>query len=116
MSKKELFDLTQITEMLGDEEEVKRMVAIFVESTPVSLHDMNEGFKDDDAEKLARNAHKMKASLDILKINALYDDVRKIDKKQKVEDISQQELKQIIKNMNSVLEQVFSDLQEKFSL
>ncbi len=112
----ELFNLTQITEMLGDDEEVKRMVGIFVESTPESLHDMNEGFKEDDAEKLARNAHKMKASLDILKINALYDDVRRIDKKNKVEDIPQKELEGIINNMNSILEHVFSDLKQKFKL
>ncbi|MCF8365335.1 MAG: Hpt domain-containing protein [Bacteroidales bacterium] len=116
MTNEKLYDLSMIRDMLGEEEEVKNMIGIFVESTPVSLHDMNEGFKEDNADKLARNAHKMKASLDMLKINSLYDDVRKIDKDFKVEDIPQNELEEIIKKMNSVLELVFKKLKEEFKL
>jgi len=116
MKEEKLYDLTMIRDMLGDEDEVRNMIGIFVESTPVSLHDMNEGFKEDDADKLARNAHKMKASLDMLKINSLYDDVRKIDKDFKVEDIPQDDLDAIIKKMNTELEKVFEKLKEEFKL
>lgn len=116
MNDEKIYDLTMIRDMLGEEEEVRNMIGIFVESTPVSLNDMNEGFKDDNADQLARNAHKMKASLDMLKINQLYDDVRKIDKDFKVEDIPQDELEEIIKKMNSVLENVFEKLKEEFKL
>ncbi len=116
MNNGKLYDITSIREMLGDEEEVKRMMTIFLESTPVSLHDMNEGFKEDDADKLARNAHKMKASLDMLKVNELYDDVRKIDKDFKVEEIPQDQLEAIVEKMNTVLEKVFEQLREEFKL
>ena len=116
MNTEKLYDITSIREMLGDEEEVKRMMSIFLESTPVSLQDMNEGLRDDDADKLARNAHKMKASLDMLKVNDLYDDVRKIDKDFKVEEIPQDQLETIVEKMNSVLEQVFDQLREEFKL
>lgn len=116
MSSEKSYDITSIREMLGDEEEVKRMMAIFLESTPISLQDMNDGLKENDADKLARNAHKMKASLDMLKVNDLYDDVRKIDKDFKVEDIPQDELEVIVEKMNSVLEKVFDQLREEFKL
>jgi HPt (histidine-containing phosphotransfer) domain-containing protein len=116
MSTEKLYDITSIREMLGDEEEVKRMMAIFLESTPISLQDMNDGFKEDDADKLARNAHKMKASLDMLKVNDLYEVVRKIDKDFKVEEIPQDELEEIVAKMNSVLEKVFEQLKEEFKL
>lgn len=116
MTDEKLYDLSMIRDMLGDEDEVRNMIGIFVESTPVSLHDMNEGFKEDNADKLARNAHKMKASLDMLKINSLYDDVRKIDKDFKVEEIPQNDLEEIIRKMNSVLELVFVKLKEEFRL
>jgi HPt (histidine-containing phosphotransfer) domain-containing protein len=116
MNEEKLYNLTMIREMLGDEDEVKNMIRIFVESTPVSLNDLNEGFKEDNADKLARNAHKMKASLDMLKIDSLYDVVRKIDKDFKVEDIPQNELEEVVKEMNSVLEKVFINLKDEFNL
>lgn len=116
MNKVKLYDITSIREMLGDDEEVKSMMSIFLESTPVSLHDMNEGFKEDDTDKLARNAHKMKASLDMLKVNDLYDIVRKIDKDYKVEEIPQDQLELIVGKMNTVLEKVFEQLREEFKL
>lgn len=116
MTNEKLYDLSMIREMLGDDDEIKRMISIFLESTPVSLHDMNEGFTEDDADKLARNAHKMKASLDMLKVNDLYDDVRKIDKDYKVEEIPQDQLEAVIQKMNTVLEKVFEQLREEFNL
>ncbi len=116
MNSEKLYDITSIREMLGDEEEVKRMMGIFLESTPVSLQDMNEGFREDDADKLARNAHKMKASLDMLKVNELYEVVRKIDKDFKVEEIPQDQLEEIVEKMNTVLEKVFEQLREEFKL
>lgn len=116
MNKEKLFDLSQISEMLGDEEELRRMVGVFVESTPVSLNDMNEGFKDNDAEKVASNAHKMKASLDLLKIDSLYEIIRKIDKKPKVENIAQQELIEVVEKINIVLEEVFDVLKKDYNL
>lgn len=116
MTTKKLYDITSIKEMLGDDEEVKHMMSIFLESTPISLQDMNEGLRDNDADKLARNAHKMKASLDMLKVNDLYDDVRKIDKDFKVEEIPQDQLETIVGKMNTVLEKVFEQLREEFNL
>lgn len=116
MANEKLYDITMIREMLGDDEEIKRMIAIFLESTPVSLNDMNEGFREDDADKLARNAHKMKSSLDMLKVNDLYDDVRKIDKEYKVQEIPQEDLEVIVKKMNALLEEVFEQLREEFKL
>lgn len=116
MTNEKLYDVTMIRDMLGDEDELRRMIGIFLESTPVSLNDMNEGFHEDDADKLASNAHKMKASLDMLKVNDLYDDVRKIDKEHKVQEIRQDQLDVIVKKMNAILEKVFEKLREEFKL
>lgn len=116
MTNDKLYDITMIRDMLGDDRELRRMIGIFLESTPVSLNDLNEGFREDDADKIARNAHKMKSSLDMLRVIDLHNDVRKVDKEHKVEDIPQVELEAIVTKMNVVLEEVFEQLREEFNL
>jgi len=110
MKNTKLFDLSFVSDMLGNEDELNNLIHIFVETTTLSLQTMNEGFKENNSEKIAFHAHKMKASLDTLKIQNLYDDVRKIDKKFKVEEMPHVELQKIVEKMNSVLEEVFLQL------
>jgi HPt (histidine-containing phosphotransfer) domain-containing protein len=117
MPDNKLYDLGKLNEMLGDDaEEVRNLLNIFVSITPVSLQSMNEGYEEDDAKKIATYAHKMKASLAILDIDALFDIVRKIDKQDKVEDIRQEELDKIISTMNQVINEVIDQLREEYQL
>ncbi len=117
MPDNKLYDLKKLYEMLGDDdEEVKNLLNVFVTTTPVSLQSMNEGYEEDDAKKIATYAHKMKASLAILDIDSLHDIVRKIDKQEKVEDIGQEELDQIIATMNQVINDVIDQLTDEYHL
>jgi HPt (histidine-containing phosphotransfer) domain-containing protein len=112
MSEKKYFDLKNIKEMLGDDEVVKYMLQVFVESTPETLEELNQAYQQSNHDQLARSAHKMKASLDILKIDQLYDVVRTIDKDFKVKEMSKSDLDYAVNEMNRVLNLVFSQLKE----
>lgn len=111
-----LYDITMIRDMIGDDDELRHMIGIFLKSTPGSLSDFNDGYSENNADKIALNAHKMKSSLDMLGIKKLHDDIRKIDKDDKVREISPIELDAIIQKMNAVLEKVFEQLREEFNL
>ncbi len=110
-----LYDTSTLKEMVGDDEEVERLLKLFLESTPEILAELNQGYEKGNIEQTARNAHKMKASLDMLKIRPLYDVIRKVDKPYKVEQNSK-EMPDLVKTINSTLNTVFEQIRKDYSL
>jgi len=110
-----LCDLSQLIEIVGDDDGLQKMVGIFVESTPRILNELNENFKSGNLEMVAQNAHKMKASIDMMNIKSLSQIIRKIDKYEKVIE-NQAELNEIIKIINLTLDKVFVELKKEYSL
>jgi HPt (histidine-containing phosphotransfer) domain-containing protein len=115
MCTKKLYNLSQLIEVVGDKDGLQKMVTIFVESTPRILNEMNENFRNNCLDLVAQNAHKMKASIDMMNIASLYDVIRKIDKSEKVIE-NQSELNELIETVNTTLNQVFTDLKKEFAL
>jgi HPt (histidine-containing phosphotransfer) domain-containing protein len=115
MEGKKFFDLSEVKNIVGDDiATVRHLLQVFVDSTPETLDELNQAHLLNNHEELARNAHKMKPSLDLLKIDRLYNVVRAIDKKDKVEKISPNELKAAVDEMNAVLRVVFSQIKQEF--
>jgi HPt (histidine-containing phosphotransfer) domain-containing protein len=115
MKTNKLYDLTQLIDIVGDEEGLQKMVTIFVESTPRIMDDLNENLLTNNFEMIAHNAHKMKASIDMMKIVSLHDVIRKIDKPEKVLE-NKTDLKEIVGFIKITLDSVFADLKKEFSL
>ena len=115
MKTNKLYDLTQLIDIVGDNDGLLKMVNIFVESTPRILDEMNENYRNSNLEMVALNAHKLKASIDMMRVTALQEVIRKIDKSEKVIQ-HQAELTEIISFINTTLDQVFADLKKEYSL
>lgn len=114
MEEKILFDLSEVKNILGDDADtLKHMLQVFVDSTPETLADLNEAHLRNNHDELARSAHKMKPSLDLLKIDRLYNVVRTIDKKDKVEKLTPAELQSAVEEMNNVLNIVFTQMKQQ---
>ena len=110
----QLYDLTFLRQMLPNETDTVQMIEIFITSTPVIVADINEACQQRDDDKLAKNAHQLKPSLDLIGIVSLKDEIRKIDKLNKVQQLSDGELRAIVDNLNNVLRKVFDQLHEEF--
>ncbi len=113
MKTNKLYDLTQLIEIVGPDDGLQKMVAIFVESTPKILDELKENFLNNNLEMVAHNAHKMKASIDMMKIVSLHDVIRKIDKPEKVIE-NKADLNEIIQYLTVILNRVFSDLRQQY--
>lgn len=109
MSTEKLYDLSQLSLIMGDGEGIRMMLNIFLESTPKILEELNDGFAANDIEKISRSAHKLKASLDMMKIETLYNTIRKVDRHENVVS-NMDQLPSIIEKINSTLDVVFSQL------
>lgn len=112
MSAQKLYDLTMLIGMIGEEEGLQLMLNIFLESTPKILEELNNSYAKKDFETLAKNGHKLKASLDMMKINSLYDVIRQIDKHEKTL-ANKENLEQIINQINATLGEVFVQLKQE---
>jgi HPt (histidine-containing phosphotransfer) domain-containing protein len=112
MSAQKLYDLTMLIGMIGEEEGLQLMLNIFLESTPKILEELNDSYEKRDFETLAKNGHKLKASLDMMKISSLYDVIRLIDKHEKV-NANKNHLDAIIQQINATLGEVFVQLKQE---
>jgi CheY-like chemotaxis protein len=75
-----LYDLELVKEISGgDETFVKSMVVLFLQTVPVSLDDLQSACNDQNWEQTGRVAHKLKSTIDSMKIAPLKDVIRKIE-------------------------------------
>ncbi len=63
----------------GDKEFARKIIVIFQETMPALLDELVKGAADEQAEVVARTAHKMKSNIDLLGINTLKEVIRKLE-------------------------------------
>ncbi len=110
-----LYSLSALNELVGDEEEIRKLLLIFLESTPEMLDDLNRAYDERNIEQLAKSAHKMKTSIDMLRISNLKDIIRRIDKPEKIGRVDG-EVSTIVSTINSTLHQVFEQVRQNHRL
>jgi HPt (histidine-containing phosphotransfer) domain-containing protein len=104
------FDLDHLIDAVGDGEDLIRMLTIFVESTPKILRELNKSYIDYDFNGIADSAHKLKATVDMLRIEELTEVVREMDKLSAVR-FNQHKLPQLVSKTNQVMDQVLKEIQ-----
>ena len=76
-----MYDLSQLIAISnGNELFVKKMVGIFCDQTPVMLKVMLDAYHANDLKKMGEIAHKIKPSVDNLKIISVTQKIREIEK------------------------------------
>ncbi|MCF8235174.1 MAG: Hpt domain-containing protein [Bacteroidales bacterium] len=112
----EKYNLEGIRQFVGeDEAAMKEMVGIFAESVPRSLQELNDGFEQNDLEKVGHYAHKLKSSIDILNIHDLKTDIRALEKLAK-EKNERGKISPLLKKTNYILKKVLVELKNETSL
>ena len=109
------YNLDQLIDAVGDGEDLQRMLTIFIESTPKILNGINYSYIENDLDDLAGHAHKLKATIDMLKISELQDLIRKIDRVSSILE-NQYELPHMINKVNNIMHQVMSEIQRTYLL
>ncbi len=101
-----LYDLSKLVEMSrGNEEFVQKMLHLFIENIPISIQQMRHALSLKDMESIKQLAHKLKPTIDSIKINLITKDIRDLEK-MAVSEVPEEELVQTINHVTSVLEEV----------
>ena len=111
-----LYDLSLI-EAMGkkDFDFVREVVGMFLESIPVDIKQLNEAFVNKDAKLFGHVAHKLKSTIDTLGILSVSETIRQVEATDILDFASDQTLQQEVNKITSVLTQVYSELNEKYS-
>jgi PAS domain S-box-containing protein len=110
-----MYDLSGIEEIgKGNAAFVNKMIVLFCEQTPLAVSEMKNAFEANDLEKVGALAHKLKPSIDNLKITALRQVIRDIEKSGK-EKNNTSELKTQILVTEEIIAKTVSMLKQELS-
>jgi CheY-like chemotaxis protein/HPt (histidine-containing phosphotransfer) domain-containing protein len=99
-----LYDLSIIEAVSGgDEEFVKKMVELFIETVPMNLQELNTFVDRKNWDMVSKLAHKLKSTLDSMGIQALKHDVRTVEMTAKNNE-AVENIPVLVKRMNLVVE------------
>ncbi len=75
-----LYDLTYLeSASVDDKEFIKKLVSMFIEIMPESLHELNEAANIKDIKQVRKSAHKMKSSIELMGIHSLKDTIKTLE-------------------------------------
>ncbi len=113
---KKLYDLTMVRAVSGgDEGFIKKMIHLFIETVPPSLHDLKEASSEKQWEKVGKVAHKLKSTIDSMGIESLKEDIRNVEANGK----HQQDIEAIpplIQKIDTIVINCIQQLKTDFSL
>jgi len=110
-----LYDLSSVRRLAHNNEAfVQRLVAIFIQTTPPCVQDLEKHLAANDWEALSAAAHHLKSSLDGLQIRPLHTPIRQLEAC-KSTPANLGEVEKLVARVRTVTEQVIADLQTKYS-
>ncbi|MCD4697307.1 MAG: Hpt domain-containing protein [Bacteroidales bacterium] len=113
MDSKRLFDLTNLTEMLGDDKKaILQMVKIFLQATPESLNELNKCYEKNDLQGVSKLAHKLKSSVDIFSVKDIKQDIRRLENNTR-DNINLDEVPELVERINSILSTAIQQVEEE---
>jgi CheY-like chemotaxis protein/HPt (histidine-containing phosphotransfer) domain-containing protein len=108
----QLYDLRALEEIgKGNSAFINKMINLFCDQTPETVQQMKEAFENGQLEKMGALAHKIKPSIDNLKIKKLREVIREIEKTGKEKKITE-ELKQQIELTETTIQEVIRQLRK----
>lgn len=79
MSEK-LYDLSMVEEIAGGNEEfVKQMIEVFLETVPESIELINKYYNENDLLNLKKEAHKLKSTISTVQVPSFIDKIKQME-------------------------------------
>jgi len=111
-----LYDLSQFSSMAkGNKVFIKNFVNVFLQSTPPIVNELKTALKNNNGEELSRAAHKLKSTIDTLKIKSIKEDIRVLEN-ESATTIDLQRFLPVLNKIESTLNIVHDKLKEEFSI
>ncbi|MDX2303886.1 MAG: PAS domain S-box protein [Microscillaceae bacterium] len=110
-----LYDLSKFEKSFKNRDTIINLIQIFLEETPGLLREINTNYSQGELIQVAYHAHTLKASLDLLQIESLSEDIRTIEKLAKAQE-NDETLGSLIEKLNQVCMTLFEQLNQEVLL
>ncbi|MBC7904241.1 MAG: Hpt domain-containing protein, partial [Gemmatimonadaceae bacterium] len=111
-----LYDLTMVRSVSGgDESFLKKMVELFIETVPPGVNDLKQATVSEEWDKVGKQAHKLKSTIDSMGIESLKQDIRTVEANGK-HQLNTEVIPGLVNRVDNVLAQVIDALKKDFSL
>ena len=115
MPEGKLYDLTMIKEIAhGNNDFVKKMMQLFLDTIPPALSEMNQHIADANWPSFGAVAHKIKPSIDTMGIDLLKEDIRTLEKNGK-DSINLDDIQPLMNKLELVIGRIFDQLREEMA-
>jgi HPt (histidine-containing phosphotransfer) domain-containing protein len=106
-----LYDLTMVQSVSGgDEGFIKKMVALFIETVPQNVQELNKGLEAENWDQVGKMAHKLKSTVDSMGIHSIRQDIRTVESNAKHKE-SLDQIPQLVKRIETVIDRCIGQLQ-----
>jgi signal transduction histidine kinase/CheY-like chemotaxis protein len=96
----------------GNDDFVRKMINVFLESTPPAIEQIQEAFDKGDFKTVSATAHRIKSSINNMGIGSIKDEIREIEKLA-LEEPSSPDLAHCINKVENILSEVFTRLKKE---
>jgi HPt (histidine-containing phosphotransfer) domain-containing protein len=111
--KDKLYDLSNLLEISrGNDAFVKKMIQLFVDQIPTAVEGMNKAFAEGDFPTLKAIAHRIKPSVENMRIGNMYQEIRQIEQLA-MEDTSSTQLPGLLEHASAVLIEAIDQMREE---
>lgn len=110
-----LYNLSKMADLSrGDQSFVQKMVDIFIEHTPITVHEMNAAFLEKDYLKISKLAHRLKPSIANMGIQKLVHVLRDLEIEAKSDSVDHLKVQHMVQTTDAVIQQVVEQLKHQF--
>jgi CheY-like chemotaxis protein/HPt (histidine-containing phosphotransfer) domain-containing protein len=108
-----LYDLSMVRSVSGgDDDFIKKMVILFIETVPQNVGELNKALKNEDWDQVSKMAHKLKSTVDSMGITSLKTDIRTVEANAKQKE-SLQQLPSLASKIEAVINDCIKQLHEE---
>ncbi|HEY4110571.1 PAS domain S-box protein [Puia sp.] len=106
-----LYDLSMVQSVSGgDENFIKKMVALFIETVPQNMQDLKNALQAENWEQVGKTAHKLKSTIDSMGIKSIRQEIRTVEGNAR-EKVGLQEVAPLVATIDSVIKECIGQLQ-----
>ena len=108
-----LYSIDGLVEMCGDDQEfISEMIDVFVENNALYLKELMRAFENKDWEELKKNAHKIKPSILLMRIESLTQNILDLNE-YSGKQTNLDRIPSLVAELETILNEVFVQMKKK---
>jgi len=106
-----LYDLSMVQSVSGgDENFIKKMVALFIETVPQNMLDLKNALQEENWDQVGKTAHKLKSTIDSMGIKSIRQEIRAVEANARAKE-SLDQMALLVATIDNVIKECIGQLQ-----